>query len=191
MSSLLTMGMRTGSVTLRSKLTVCKSCWDEAKQYCNKVEKVVVLLSLLHKNLKGHDSPLYSCASLVINISVTGDEDGFVKMWDNRQGDTSVMTFKRFDEYVSSFLKIDEHHLIAASGEGTIQSFDLRREMYDGELHCMGTVRSGTKRDWTFVSLQALSAHEKSLKTAKTLHALRSFPQRKFAVKALDLFLEV
>ena len=83
------------------------------------------------------------------NISVTGDEDGFVKMWDNRLGDTSVMTFKRFDEYVSSFLKID---LIAASGEGTIQSFDLRHkkpdiqsEMYDGELNCMGTVRSGTK----------------------------------------------
>merc|ERR1712128_130042 len=31
---------------------------------------------------------------------------------------------------------------------------------------------------------KALSAHEKSLKTAKTLHALRSFPKRKFAVKA-------
>ena len=32
--------------------------------------------------------------------------------------------------------------------------------------------------------LQALSSHEKSLKTAKQLHKLRSFPQRKFAVKA-------
>lgn len=105
-----------------------------------------------HKYLKCHDSPLYSCASLDTNICVTGDEDGFVKMWDSRLGDTSVMTFKRFEEYVSSFLKIDDHHLIAASGEGTIQSFDLRHkkpdiqsEMYDGELNCMGTVRSGTK----------------------------------------------
>jgi len=43
-------------------------------------------------------SPMYSCASLNSNISVTGDEDRFVKMWDNRQGDTSIMTFKRFDE---------------------------------------------------------------------------------------------
>ena len=94
------------------------------------------------KYVKCHDSPLYSCASLDTNISVTGDEDGFVKMWDNRLGDTSIMTFKRFGEFVSSFLKIDEHHLIAASGEGTIQSFDLRN---DGELNCMGTVRSGTK----------------------------------------------
>jgi len=104
------------------------------------------------KYVKCHDSPLYSCASLDTNISVTGDEDGFVKMWDNRLGDTSVMTFKRFDEFVSSFLMMDEHHLIAASGEGTIQSFDLRHkkpdiqsEMYDGELNCMGTVRSGSK----------------------------------------------
>ena len=60
--------------------------------------------------------------------------------------------FFRFEEFVSSFLKIDSDHLIAASGEGTIQSFDLRQkkpdiqsEMYDGELTCMGTVRSGTK----------------------------------------------
>ena len=31
---------------------------------------------------------------------------------------------------------------------------------------------------------QALSTHEKSLKTAKDLHKLRSFPMRKYAVKA-------
>merc|ERR1711862_142588 len=31
---------------------------------------------------------------------------------------------------------------------------------------------------------KTLSAHEKSLKTAKEIHALRSFPMRKFAVKA-------
>ena len=64
------------------------------------------------------------------------------------------LCFKRFGEYVSSFLKIDEHPLRAASGDGTIQSFDLRlkmsdiqSEMYDGELSCMGlgTFRTGTK----------------------------------------------
>jgi len=45
--------------------------------------------SVKNKYLKYHDSLLYSLDS---NISVTGDEDGFVKMWDNRQGDTSIMT---------------------------------------------------------------------------------------------------
>ena len=87
------------------------------------------------------------------NLSVTGDEDGFVKMWDSRQDSgTSVMTYKRFDEFVSSFLKMDDNHLLASSGEGTIQSFDLRTrrpdiqsEVYESELNCMATVRSGTK----------------------------------------------
>ena len=104
------------------------------------------------KYVKCHDSALYSCLSLDPHTSVTGDEDGFVKMWDSRQPNTSVMTFKRFEEYVSSFLKIDDHHLIASSGEGTIQSFDLRQkrpdiqsEMYESELNCLTTVRSGSK----------------------------------------------
>jgi len=104
------------------------------------------------KFVKCHDSALYSCLSLDDNISVTGDEDGFVKMWDTRQGDTSIMTYKRFDEYVSGFLKIDGNTLLAASGEGTLQSFDLRAkrpdiqsEVYESELNCMSTVRSGTK----------------------------------------------
>jgi len=104
------------------------------------------------KYVKCHDSALYSCSSLDPHTAVTGDEDGFVKMWDSRQPATSVMTYKRFDEYVSSFLKIDDHHLIASSGEGTIQSFDLRQkrpdvqsEVYESELNCMTTVRSNSK----------------------------------------------
>ena len=104
------------------------------------------------KFVKCHDSSLYSCLSLDPHISVTGDEDGFVKMWDTRAGDTSIMTYKRFDEYVSDFHKVDDHHLLAASGEGTIQSFDLRTkrpdiqsEVYESELNCIASVRTGTK----------------------------------------------
>ena len=54
--------------------------------------------------------------------------------------------------YVSSFLKMDDNHLLASSGERTIQSFDLltkrpdiQSEVYESELNCMATVRSGTK----------------------------------------------
>ena len=104
------------------------------------------------KFVKCHDSALYTCLSLDEHVSVTGDEDGFIKMWDSRQGDTSIMTFKRFDEYVSALLKTNNHQLLASSGEGTIQSFDLRNkrpdiqsEVYESELNCMATVASGTK----------------------------------------------
>ena len=51
-----------------------------------------------------------------------------------------------------AFLKMDDHHLLASSGEDTIQSFDLRprrpdiqSEVYEPELNCMATVRSRTK----------------------------------------------
>ena len=78
---------------------------------------------------------MYSCLSLDPNISVTGYEDGFVKMWDSREDSgTSVMTYKRFDEYVSSFLKMDDNHLLSSSSEGTIQSFDLRTKRLTSSL---------------------------------------------------------
>jgi hypothetical protein len=62
------------------------------------------------------------------------------------------MTFKRFEEFVSSFCKVDDKTLLASSGEGTVQSFDLRyrkpdiqSEVYNSELNCLGTVRGGDK----------------------------------------------
>jgi len=105
------------------------------------------------KFLKCHDAALYSVACIDSNTAVTGDEDGFVKMWDLRSSDsTSVMTFKRFEEFVSSFCKVDDKTLLASSGEGTVQSFDLRyrkpdiqSEVYNSELNCLGTVRGGDK----------------------------------------------
>jgi len=105
------------------------------------------------KFVKCHDSALYSLLCLDAHTAVTGCEDGFVKMWDVRASDsTSVMTFKRFDEYVSSFIQPDSKTLLASSGEGTVQSFDLRyhkpdiqSEVYDSELNCLGTVRGGDK----------------------------------------------
>ena len=78
------------------------------------VLKYSILILCRHKNVKCLDSPLYSCLSLGNNVSVTGDDDGIVKMWDYRKGDISIMTFKSFGEFVSLFLKIDEHYLIAS-----------------------------------------------------------------------------
>ena len=74
---------------------------------------------------------------------MTGDEDGFVKMWDNRQGDTSIMTFKRFNEFVSSSLKMDEHHLITASGDLR----DLRQKKPDIQSEMHDELR-GDRQEW-------------------------------------------
>jgi hypothetical protein len=47
---------------------------------------------------------------------------------------------------------VDDKTLLASSGEGTVQSFDLRyrkpdiqSEVYNSELNCLGTVRGGDK----------------------------------------------
>ena len=95
--------------------------------------------------VKCHDSSLYSCLSLDPNLSVTGDEDCFVKMWDALEDSgSSVMTYKRFDEYMSSFLKMDDNYLLASSGEGTIQSFDLRPRRPDIQTEVYEWSRSWT-----------------------------------------------
>jgi len=104
------------------------------------------------KMLKAHESSLYAVKPINENLCATGDEDGVVKLWDYRT-EKSVMEHRKFEEFVSSFIvSEDGKTLIAASGEGTIQSFNLRgrrpdiqSEVYEGELNCMGSVRGGTK----------------------------------------------
>jgi len=98
-----------------------------------------------------HPSPLYSLAP-TNHGAVSGDEDGTVKLWDFRTN-KSVLSSKRFDEFVSAFhVDEDRNIIIAASGEGTIQSYDLRMnkadtqsEVYSSELNCLCAVREGTK----------------------------------------------
>merc|ERR1719341_2940870 len=73
-------------------------------------------------------------------------------LWDFRTN-KPVLSSKRFDEFVSCFLVEEEkQRIMAASGEGTIQSWDLRMnkaalqsEVYSSELNCLSTVREGTK----------------------------------------------
>jgi len=107
---------------------------------------------LKYKVLKAHESSLYAVKPIDENLCATGDEDGYVKLWDYRC-EKSVMECRKFEEFVSSFMVSDDGKtLVAASGEGTIQSFNLRgrradvqSEVYDGEFNCMGSVRGGTK----------------------------------------------
>ena len=63
---------------------------------------------LRNKWVKCHDSSLYSCVSLDPHISVTGDEDGFVKMWDSREDSGTSIRIHDLQEV--SFLKMDDNH---------------------------------------------------------------------------------
>ena len=109
--------------------------------------------------MKSHNAALYKVKSMTENLIATGDEDGTVKLWDNRKNPDSqyaaVMESKQFDEHVNDIFfdsSIDEKTLIASSGEGTIQSFNIRgkrpdvqSEVYEGELSGMGAVLRNSK----------------------------------------------
>ena len=64
-----------------------------------------------------------------------------------------VMEERSFDDYVSAFfIDPDERNLVAASGEGIIQTYNLRgrkpttqSEVYDGEISSFGLVHRDNK----------------------------------------------
>ncbi len=103
---------------------------------------------------RAHPSPLYRVKPLGEHLLATGDEDGGVRLWDNRVGfDSPAVDLKPFDDFVSDFHADDDlRHLVASSGEGLLQSFNLRgrradvqSEVYEGEMNCLERVRRGSK----------------------------------------------
>jgi hypothetical protein len=78
-----------------------------------------------HKILKAHASPLYKVRPIDENLFASGDDDGFVKLWDNRvrgSGDasgTAVMECKQFNEFVGDlYVGEGKRIMVAASGDG-------------------------------------------------------------------------
>jgi len=109
-----------------------------------------------HRIPKAHKSPLYKVRPIDEHLFASGDEDGVVKLWDNRiagwEGN-AVMECKQFDEFVSDLFVDDaKRMMVASSGEGTIQSFNIRgkkpdaqSEVYEGEMNCLGLVHHDAK----------------------------------------------
>jgi WD40 repeat protein len=64
-------------------------------------------------------------------LLTTGDDKGCIKIWDTRNYE-AVMEFNENDDFISELLtdKV-ERSLLAASGDGTISVFNLRRKKLD------------------------------------------------------------
>eukprot|EP00096_Caligus_rogercresseyi_P010343 TRINITY_DN3732_c0_g1_i1.p1 TRINITY_DN3732_c0_g1~~TRINITY_DN3732_c0_g1_i1.p1 ORF type:complete len:475 (-),score=51.58 TRINITY_DN3732_c0_g1_i1:183-1490(-) len=102
---------------------------------------------------KAHgDSALFKIKPIDDHLYATGDEDGLIKLWDHRQK-KDVMSEKQFEEFVTDICFDDEKKImVASSGEGTIQSYNIRgkrpdtqSEVYEGQLNTLGLVKSDTK----------------------------------------------
>ncbi|KAL4230231.1 WD domain repeat-containing protein 55 [Mactra antiquata] len=108
--------------------------------------------ALKRKVKNAHESPIYSMLVSGDNFLVTGDDDGYLKLWDLRQ-QKAVMEVRESEEYISD-LAIDDQKrtLLATSGEGTLTAFNIRRkkmdvqsELFDSEFLSLAIIKRGQK----------------------------------------------
>ncbi|KAK2712569.1 WD repeat-containing protein 55 homolog [Artemia franciscana] len=103
---------------------------------------------------EAHESSIYCIKSINENMFASGDDDGFIKLWDVREKSfKAVCEWKDMDEFVTCIaVDEDERTLLATSGEGTLTAFNLRQrkmkmqsEVYESEMNSVAFVREGSK----------------------------------------------
>lgn len=104
-----------------------------------------------------HDHAI-NCAALSRENSllVTGDDEGYVRMWDSRQNASAARwRFEEHGDFVSDMYCCSaprEHTVLVTSGDGTLSTYDMRKgcidtmsDKRDGELMCVQPVPGGKK----------------------------------------------
>jgi len=98
---------------------------------------------------KAHESGI-NCMVIKESNIYTGDEDGRVKVWDDKSK-KCIWSFAENSDYISDFA-YKNHMLLCPSGDGTLSIFDLRKGKLDAmsdnmedELLSITLVRNGTK----------------------------------------------
>ncbi|KAH9508247.1 WD domain repeat-containing protein 55 [Bulinus truncatus] len=115
--------------------------------YCVDVETG----KLKRKIKNAHESPIYSMVLTGDTFVATGDDDGVLKVWDMRTK-KATMELKECEEFISDMIVQDNKIILAASGEGTLTAFNIRRkrmdcqsELFDSELICLAKMKGGKK----------------------------------------------
>ncbi|UJR29924.1 hypothetical protein I4U23_017471 [Adineta vaga] len=107
---------------------------------------------MITKYTRAHDSPI-NCLCIVDNcVLATGDDDGYVKLWDYRQK-KPLAEFHDCDDYISELTCAnDRRTLLTTSGEGTLTVYNVRNkklqiqsELMDSDLTACQIVKDGTK----------------------------------------------
>jgi WD40 repeat protein len=99
-----------------------------------------------------HDYPIHTFIVCNDQMIASGDDEGYVKIWDLRAG-KCVHTFEEHSEYVSGFdYDPDRNRLYSTSGDGTCCVMDLRRKkvieiskQYNKDFLCVCSTVGGTR----------------------------------------------
>ncbi|CAO3702881.1 unnamed protein product [Rhizopus stolonifer] len=74
-----------------------------------------------------HDCPINSLLVIDNYMSATGDDQGVIKIWDNRK-DEAVMTFSEHEDYISQMTySRSKKTLVAVGGDGYLSTWDIRK----------------------------------------------------------------
>ncbi|CAG8546112.1 5238_t:CDS:2, partial [Acaulospora morrowiae] len=74
-----------------------------------------------------HEKPINRILRLNENALATGDDDGYIKIWDTRTGG-ELMEYSDHQDFISDFaFRAETKNLIATSGDGTLSVYDIRR----------------------------------------------------------------
>ena len=100
-----------------------------------------------------HDEPINKILNINENILATGDDEGVVKLWDIRQGETEVMSWHKHEDFVSGFAYNEEQQtLLSVGGDKMLCAYDLRNQNnstlsddQESELTCVTIIKGGRK----------------------------------------------
>ncbi|CAM0136757.1 WD repeat-containing protein jip5 [Umbelopsis sp. WA50703] len=99
-----------------------------------------------------HEQPLNSLLVLNENMLATGDDQGVIKLWDNRS-QKCVMTYTEHDDFIADMTyQKEKKTLIAVGGDGFLSTWDIRKpnvaamsDCMDDELLSVELVKNGKK----------------------------------------------
>ncbi|KAG4072238.1 hypothetical protein HA402_005960 [Bradysia odoriphaga] len=101
-----------------------------------------------------HDVPIYKMHLICENLFATGDDDGTVKVWDQREMESiPIFSVKEVHDYISDMLTNEAKKiLLATSGDRLLTAINIgarklyvQSEPYNEKLTCMGLFKRQSK----------------------------------------------
>ncbi|OAD70811.1 hypothetical protein PHYBLDRAFT_4670, partial [Phycomyces blakesleeanus NRRL 1555(-)] len=130
---------------------------DGSQLYSVSKDKMILLMDTstgqtIKSREMTHENPLNSLLNLNENMFATGDDQGVIKIWDNRKED-AVMTYSEHEDFIADMAYSPSHKtLVAVGGDGYLSTWDIRKpnvaamsDQMGDELLSVKLVKNGRK----------------------------------------------